>query len=71
MGYFRIMPNTLLAQREELEAAYRALCQDISETSAVIRQLRTMTGFDGPVEALRRTQQRGNEQQAKDRKSVV
>lgn len=24
-----------------------------------------MTGFDGPVEALRRTQQRGNEQQAK------
>lgn len=65
MGYFRIMPNTLLAQREELEAAYRALCQDISETSAVIRQLRTMTGFDGPVEALRRTQQRGNEQQAK------
>ena len=58
MGYFRVMPHTLLAQREELAAAYRALCQDISETGAVIRPLRTMTAFDCSVEALRRTQHR-------------
>ena len=69
MGYFRVMPNTLLAQREELEAAYRALCQDISETGAVIRQLRTMTGFDGPVEALRRTQQRRSEEHTSELQS--
>lgn len=65
MSYFRVMPNTLRAQREELETAYRDLCQDISEIGGVIRQLSTMTSFDGPIKALRQTQRKGSEQQAK------
>ena len=41
MNYFRVMPAALGAQREELDGAYRELCQDVAELGGVIRQLGT------------------------------
>lgn len=71
MSYFRAMPNALQAQREELETVYHSLCQDVSEISGVIQQLRTMSGFGGTVESLRQVQRNGGEQQIKLRQSAV
>lgn len=70
MSYFRAAPYILQAQREELEAAYRSLCQEVSELGGVIRRLDSMSSFEGPIEALRRLQRRGGEQQAKLRQSA-
>lgn len=70
MNYFRTMPTVLRAQREELEAVHRELCQDVSEISSIIRQLKTMSGFDGVIQNLRRVQQTGGEQEAKLRQSA-
>jgi len=64
------MPDALQAQREELENVYRDLCQDVSEISGVIRQLGTMSGFQGSIAALRREQRNGSEQQIKLRQSA-
>lgn len=65
MSYFRVMPDALRAQQEELEAAYRVLCGDVSEICGVIRRLQSMSCFDGPIETLRRVQRAGSEQQVK------
>lgn len=65
MSYFHVKPNTLLAQQAELETAYSNLCQDMSEISSVLRQLNTMSSFEGPIAALRRVQQKGSEQEIK------
>lgn len=70
MGYFRAAPYVLQAQREDLEAAYRSLCQEVSEIGGVIRRLDTMTSFEGPIEALRRIQRTGSEQQIKLRQNA-
>lgn len=65
MNYFRVMPAALGAQREELDGAYRELCQDVAELGGVIRQLGTMSGFGDVIHSLRRVRQKGTEQQAK------
>lgn len=71
MSDFRVMPNALRTQREKLETAYHALCQDISELGGIIRQLGTMSGFDSPIENLRRIQRRGSGQQVTFRQSAI
>lgn len=71
MSYFRTVPNTLQAQREELETAYRSLCQEVSEIGGVIRRLDSMTSFGGPIEALRRVQRTSSEQQIKLRQNAL
>lgn len=70
MSEFRVMPDALRGQRDELETAYRCLCQDISDLNGIIRQLETMSGFDGPIEALHRARQMGGGQQVKLRQSA-
>lgn len=51
--------------------AYRELCLDMSELNDVIRQLRTMSGFNASIEDIRRVQQKGSEQQVKLRQSAI
>lgn len=70
MSDFRVMPNALRTQREEMETAYHALCQDISELGGIIRRLGAMSSFDSPVENLHRVQRRGSDQQVKLRQSA-
>ena len=71
MSYFRVMPEALLSQREELETAYGDLCGELSKLGGVIRRLGTMSGFDDTIEALRRVQRKGGEQQMKLRRSAA
>ncbi len=65
MSYFRVTPHALWVQREELDTAYRELCQDMAEVSRVIRRLEEMSSFGNPVEALRRTPRRAGDQEVK------
>ena len=70
MGYFRAAPYVLQAQREDLETAYRSLCQEVSEIGGVIRRLDSMSSFGGPIGALRRIQRTSSEQQIKLRQNA-
>ena len=70
MSEFRVIPDALRRQRDELDAAYRCLCLDIAELGGIIQQLGTMSSFDVPIQALRRVQRTGGEQQAKLRQSA-
>ena len=71
MSYFRVMPNVLQMQREELENSLRELCRSNSEITAVIRRLRSMSGFEGTVQNLRRIQNRISGQQVRLRQSAI
>lgn len=62
MSYFRVQPNVLRAQSEELETVYGRMCREIAEISNVIQRLQTMTEFDEVISSLRKTQQKGMEQ---------
>lgn len=70
MSFFRVAPNALLKECGELEGAYHELCRELSELGGVIRRLESMTGFDGPISALRHVQRDGSDQQVKLRQDA-
>lgn len=71
MSYFRVMPNTLCVQREELESCFRELCRDSSELSGVIRRLGTMSGFEYTMKKLNRVQGTMSDQLLKLRQCAI
>lgn len=62
MSYFRVQPNVLRVQSEELEAVYGRMCRDVAEISGVLQRLRDMSAFDEVSASLRRVQQKATAQ---------